>query len=197
MVHPISRELLEKFCIVRKIISNPCDDLPVLYPHLLPFVTTDFYTLEQWHQPHKNYSGSLWWSTERDLLHCFMLSHASGFACHEEKRGSFRTDFFLLVDFSFAPHTPWVDHNYSPFPRYHRHRRHSPSRDEAQFGHRWRRWKYLLQPPRSYHQIEHPYLSLFLLPYFVIFLYLISLLLYQRHDIAVFFIMQGPSYTGL
>jgi hypothetical protein len=32
---------------------------------------------------------------------------------------------------------------------------------------------------------------------FLSFSYLISLLLYQRHDIDLFFVVQGPSYMGL
>jgi hypothetical protein len=47
-------------------------------------------------------------------------------------------------------------------------------------------------------RIKPSYLSLSIFLYhFIIFLYLISLLLYQRHDIDLFFIVQGPSYTGL
>jgi hypothetical protein len=46
-VHRVIGELPEKFRIERKIIGNPLDDLPVLYPHLPPFVTTNLYTLEQ------------------------------------------------------------------------------------------------------------------------------------------------------
>jgi hypothetical protein len=46
-VHPAIGELPEKFRIACKIISNPPDDLLVLYPDSPPFITTDFYTLEQ------------------------------------------------------------------------------------------------------------------------------------------------------
>jgi hypothetical protein len=46
-VHPVIGELPKKFRIKHKIISNPLNDLPVLYPHSPPFVTTNLYTLEQ------------------------------------------------------------------------------------------------------------------------------------------------------
>jgi hypothetical protein len=72
-VHPAIGELPKKFCIECEIIDNPLDDLPILYPHSPPFVTTDLYTLEQQHQPHKNYPGSFWWPAEKDLMHYFML----------------------------------------------------------------------------------------------------------------------------
>jgi hypothetical protein len=84
-VLPVIGELPETFRIEREIIDNPLDDLPVLYPHSLPFVTTDLYTLEQRHQLHKNHPGSFRWPAEKDLMHCFMLPHASVFAWHEEK----------------------------------------------------------------------------------------------------------------
>jgi hypothetical protein len=48
-------------------------------------------------------------------MHNFMLAHDTGFAWSEEERGSFRTDFFLPVDFPVIPHTPWVEHNF-PIP---------------------------------------------------------------------------------
>jgi hypothetical protein len=92
-------ELPKKFRIEREIIGNPFDDSLVLYPDSPPFITTDFYTLVQRHQPNTNYPCSFRWPAEKDLIHHFMLSHASGFAWHEEKRGSFRPDFFLLVNF--------------------------------------------------------------------------------------------------
>jgi hypothetical protein len=48
-------------------------------------------------------------------MHNFMLAHDSGFAWSEDKRGSFRTDFFPPVDFPVIPHTPWVERNF-PIP---------------------------------------------------------------------------------
>jgi hypothetical protein len=48
------------------------------------------------------------------------------------------------------------------------------------------------------HQIKPSYVSLFIfLSHFIIFLYLISLLLYQRHDMDLFLVARGPSYMGL
>jgi hypothetical protein len=46
-VHPVIGKIPEKFCIERKIIDNPLDDLPVLNPNPLPFIITDRYTLER------------------------------------------------------------------------------------------------------------------------------------------------------
>jgi hypothetical protein len=46
-VRPVIGEIPKKFRIEREIISNPLNDLPVLYPHSPPFITTDLYTLEQ------------------------------------------------------------------------------------------------------------------------------------------------------
>jgi hypothetical protein len=46
-VHPVIRELPEKFHIEHKIIGNPLDDLPVLNPKPPPFIPSDRYTLEQ------------------------------------------------------------------------------------------------------------------------------------------------------
>jgi hypothetical protein len=120
-VHPAIGELPEKFHIECEIIDNPLNNLPILYPHSLPFVTTDLYTLEQQHQPHKNYPGSFWWPAEKDLMHYFMLIHALGSTWNKGKLGSFHIDFFLLINCLVIPHTPWLDHNFPPFPRYHLH----------------------------------------------------------------------------
>jgi hypothetical protein len=46
-VFPVTGELPEKFCIKRKVIGNPLDDLPVLNLNPPPFIPTDHYTLEQ------------------------------------------------------------------------------------------------------------------------------------------------------
>jgi hypothetical protein len=120
-VHPAIGNLPNKFRIERDIISNPLDDLPVLDPDSPPFITTDFYTLAQQPQPNPNYPGSFWWPAEKDLMHCFMLAYALGFTWSKGKLGSFRFDFFLLIDFPITPHTPWVEHIFPPFPRYYQH----------------------------------------------------------------------------
>jgi hypothetical protein len=114
-VHPVIRELPEKFCIECKIIRNPLDDLPVLNPNPPLFIPTDRYTLERRDQLNKNHPGSFLWPAERDLMHDFMLAHDSGFAWSEGEQGSFRTDFFPPVDFPVIPHTPWVERNF-PIP---------------------------------------------------------------------------------
>jgi hypothetical protein len=46
-VHPVIGELPDKFCIERKIISNPLDDLPTLNPNPPPFIPSNRYTLER------------------------------------------------------------------------------------------------------------------------------------------------------
>jgi hypothetical protein len=48
-------------------------------------------------------------------MHDFIKSHDSGFAWTEGKRGSFETDFFLPINISVIPHTPWVEQNF-PIP---------------------------------------------------------------------------------
>jgi hypothetical protein len=45
-VCPVIGELPKKFCIERKIISNPLDDLPILNPNPPPFIPSNRYTLE-------------------------------------------------------------------------------------------------------------------------------------------------------
>jgi hypothetical protein len=114
-------DLPDKFRIEREIIRNPFDNLPVLYPDTLPFVTSDLYTLVRRPQPSTNYPGSFWWPAEKDLRHRFLLAYALGFAWSQGKLGSFRFDFFLLVDFPIIPHTPWVECIFPPFPRYDQH----------------------------------------------------------------------------
>jgi hypothetical protein len=46
-VRPVIGELPEKFCIERKIIGNPLDDLPILNPNPPPFQPSDRYTLKR------------------------------------------------------------------------------------------------------------------------------------------------------
>jgi hypothetical protein len=104
-VRPVIGELPEKFCIERKIIGNPLDDLLTLNPNPPPFIPSDRYTLERRDQLDKNYPGDFLWPAGRNLMHNFMLAHDSGFAWSEEERGSFRTDFFPPVDFPVIPHT--------------------------------------------------------------------------------------------
>jgi hypothetical protein len=134
-VRSIIKDLPNKFRIEREIISNPLDDLPVLYPDSPSSVTTDLYTLARRPQPGTNYPGSFRWPAEKDLMHRVMLAYALGFAWSKGKLGSFRFAFLLPVDFPVIPHTPGVECIFPPFPRYYQHRRHSPSRDEAQFAH--------------------------------------------------------------
>jgi hypothetical protein len=74
-VRPVIGELPEKFCMERKIISNPLNDLPVLNPNPPPFIPSDHYTLERRDQLDKNHPGNFLWPAERDLMHNFMLAH--------------------------------------------------------------------------------------------------------------------------
>jgi hypothetical protein len=54
-VCPVIGELPEKFCIERKIIGNPLDDLPILNPNPPPFIPSDRYTLERRDQLNNNH----------------------------------------------------------------------------------------------------------------------------------------------
>jgi hypothetical protein len=85
-VHPVIGELPEKFCIERKIIGNPLDDLPILNPNPPPFQPSDRYTFKRRNQLDKNHPGDFLWPAERDLMHIFMLAHDSGFAWSEQER---------------------------------------------------------------------------------------------------------------
>jgi hypothetical protein len=46
-VRPVIGELPKKFCIERKIIGNPLNNLRVLNPNPPPFIPTNRYTLKQ------------------------------------------------------------------------------------------------------------------------------------------------------
>jgi hypothetical protein len=84
-VRPVIGELPEKFCIERKIIGNPLDDLPTLNPNPPSFIPSDCYTLERQDQLNKNHPGNFLWPAERDLMHNFMLAHDSGFTWSEQE----------------------------------------------------------------------------------------------------------------
>jgi integrase-like protein/reverse transcriptase-like protein len=109
-VRPIIGELPEKFRIVRKIIGDPLEHLPVLNPNPPPFTPCGRYTQERKEIFDKNNAGFLL-PAERELLHHFMMLHQDAFAWNDTERGHFREDFFPPIDIPVVPHTPWVQKN--------------------------------------------------------------------------------------
>ena len=109
-IKPVIGELPDKFRIIRKIIGNPLETLPILPTHSPPFSPTGRYTQERKDLFDKLNSGFLL-PAERDLMHYFMMLHQDGFAWETSERGHFREDFFPPVDIPVIPHKPWVQRN--------------------------------------------------------------------------------------
>ena len=109
-VKPVLGELPEKFRIVRNIIGDPLEHIPILDSNPPSFTPTGRYTQERKDLFDKANAGFLW-PAERDLLHHFMMLHQDGFAWTDSERGHFREDFFPPVDMPVVPHTPWVQRN--------------------------------------------------------------------------------------
>jgi Integrase zinc binding domain/RNase H-like domain found in reverse transcriptase len=109
-VRPVIGELPEKFRIIRNIIGDPLDSLPILSPHPIPFKPSGRYTTERRDIFDKNNEGFLL-PEERKLLHHFMMIHQAAFAWNDTERGHFREDFFPPIDIPVIPHTPWVQRN--------------------------------------------------------------------------------------
>jgi len=109
-IKPVIGELPDKFRIIRRIIGNPLETLPILPTHSPPFSPTGRYTQERKDLFDKLNSGFLL-PAERDLMHYFMMLHQDGFAWETSERGHFREDFFPPVDIPVIPHKPWVQRN--------------------------------------------------------------------------------------
>jgi hypothetical protein len=103
-------ELQDRYRIVRNIVGNPLQDLPILNPRSLPFKPCGRYTQERMELFDKNNAGFLL-SEERALLHHFMMLHQDAFAWNDTERGHFREDFFPPIEIPVVPHTPWVQRN--------------------------------------------------------------------------------------
>lgn len=106
-VRPIIGELPEKFRIVRNIVGDPLEHLPILTPNPPPFVPTGRYTLERKAIFDKMNPGFLL-PAERELVHHLMILHQDAFAWDDSERGHFREDFFPPIEMAVVPHTPWV-----------------------------------------------------------------------------------------
>jgi hypothetical protein len=106
-VKPVLGELPEKFRIIRNIVGDPLEHMPVLTPNPPPFVPTGRYTLERKAIFDEMNPGFLL-PAERDLIHHFMTLHQDAFAWDDSERGHFREDFFPPVEMPVIPHTPWV-----------------------------------------------------------------------------------------
>jgi hypothetical protein len=109
-IKPVVGELPDKFRIIRKIVGDPLETLPILPTHSPPFSPAGRYTQERKDLFDKLNSGFLL-SAERDLMHYFMMVHQDGFAWETSERGHFREDFFPPVDIPVVPHRPWVQRN--------------------------------------------------------------------------------------
>ena len=109
-VKPVIGELPDKFRIIRQIIGDPLQNLPVLPTNPPPFTPTGRYTQERKDLFDKLNPGFLL-PAERDLMHYFMMAHEDGFAWETSERGHFREDFFPPVDIPVIQHKPWVQRN--------------------------------------------------------------------------------------
>ena len=106
-VKPIVGKLPSKFRIIRNIIGDPLEHLPVLLPHPPKFTPCGQYTAERKEIIDKHNPGFLL-TEERKLLHHFMVLHQDGFTWDDTERGHFCEDFFPLIDMPVVPHKPWV-----------------------------------------------------------------------------------------
>ena len=109
-VKPIVGELPGKFRIIRNIIGDPLEHLPVLSPHPPEFTPCGRYTAERKEIIDKYNPGFLL-TEEQKLLHHFMVLHQDGFAWDDTERGHFHEDFFPPIDMPVVPHKPWVLRN--------------------------------------------------------------------------------------
>ena len=109
-VKPVIGELPDKFRIIRQIIGDPLQNLPILPTNPPPFTPTGRYTQERKDLFDKLNPGFLL-PAERDLMHYFMMAHEDGFAWETSERGHFREDFFPPVDILVIQHKPWVQCN--------------------------------------------------------------------------------------
>ena len=109
-VRGIIGEMPEKFRVIRNIVGDPLENMPILSPNPPPFVPTGRYTAERKAIIDKMNPGFLL-PAERDLLHHLMMLQEAGFAWEDKERGHFREDFFPPVDMPVVPHTPWVLRN--------------------------------------------------------------------------------------
>ena len=110
-IRPMLADLPERFRIVRNIIGNPLEALPILSTDPPPFKPTGRYTLEQKLIIDKAHPDDFLWPVERELMHHFMCLHQDGFAWNDEQRGHFREDFFPPVEMPTVQHKPWVVRN--------------------------------------------------------------------------------------
>jgi hypothetical protein len=109
-VKPVIGELLDKFRIIRNIISDPLKDLPTLPTNPPWFRPTGHYTKERKDTFNTINDGFLW-PSKRHLLHYLMMIHNDAVAWQTSERGHFSEDFFSPVDIPLVPHKPWIQCN--------------------------------------------------------------------------------------
>ena len=114
-IKPVATTLPEDFRIVRNIVGNPLETLPVLPVRPPHFEPRGRYTLERKKIIDDLHPEGFLWPEERKLMHHFMALHEKGFAWDETEKGHFREDFFPPVNMGITEHIPWVNRN-MPIP---------------------------------------------------------------------------------
>jgi hypothetical protein len=109
-IQPIAMQLLEEFHIVRNIIGDPLENIPVLPTHPPDFVPSLRYTQERYEKLQLNPNGFLW-PEEEKLAHCLVREQEECLSWIEEEKGEFCQDFFPPVRILTVLHMPWVYKN--------------------------------------------------------------------------------------
>jgi hypothetical protein len=115
-IRPMLADLPERFRIIRNIIGDPLETLPILPTNPPLFEPSGRYTLERKLIIDRAHPGDFLWPVERDLMHHFMCLHQDGFAWNDEERGHFREDFFPPIEMPTVSHKPWVVRNLPILP---------------------------------------------------------------------------------
>jgi hypothetical protein len=95
-IQPIATQLPEEFCIVRNIIGDPLENMPILLMHPPDFVPSLRYTQERYEKLQLNPDSFLWLEEEK-LAHHLVREQEECLSWIEEEKGEFCQDFFPLV----------------------------------------------------------------------------------------------------
>jgi hypothetical protein len=114
-IKPVATTLPEEFRIVRKVPSDPLEDLPKLPPKPPEFSPGKRYTKERMNDMGVNKDGFLW-PEEEKLVHHLIKIHEEAFAWTEEEKGRFSSEYFDPVVIPTIEHVPWVLKNI-PIPQ--------------------------------------------------------------------------------
>ena len=91
-------DLPERFRIVRNIVGDPLEHLPILPTKPSNFEPCGRYTVERMQIIEKAHPKGFLLPEERKLMHSFMMLQQDGFAWSDSERGHFREDFFPPVE---------------------------------------------------------------------------------------------------